>query len=132
MLVEADLKGSVALVTGGSLGIGRATCVALARAGAQVAINYRSHPDEADQVLQAVRDSGSRAIKIQADVADQQAVEDMVAQVVKHFGKLDIAIGNAAYSDREPFVEADMTGFRRTIEVTMWGEIGRASCRERV
>ncbi|NLX55209.1 MAG: SDR family oxidoreductase [Planctomycetaceae bacterium] len=121
MLVGADLKGSVALVTGGSLGIGRATCVALARAGAHVAINYRSHPDEADQVLQAVRDSGSRAIKIQADVADQQAVEDMVAQVVKHFGKLDIAIGNAAYSDREPFVEADMTGFRRTIEVTMWG-----------
>ena len=80
MLVEADLKGSVALVTGGSLGIGRATCIALARAGAQVAVNYRSHPDEADEVLQAVRDSGSRAIKIQADVADQQAVEDMVAR----------------------------------------------------
>jgi glucose 1-dehydrogenase len=134
MLVEADLKGSVALVTGGSLGIGRATCIALARAGAHVAVNYRSHAEEADEVLQAVRDSGSRAIKIQADVADQQAVEHMVAEVVRHFGKLDIAIGNAAYSDREPFVDADMTGFRRTIEVTMWGAfyLTRAAAQEMI
>ncbi len=79
-MVDADLKGSVALVTGGSLGIGRATCIALARAGAQVAVNYRSHADEAEQVVQAVRDSGSRAIKVQADVADQQAVDEMVAR----------------------------------------------------
>ena len=58
---------------------------------------------------------------MQADVADQQAVEQMVSQVVEHFGKLDIAVGNAAFSDREPFVEANMDGFRRTIDVTMWG-----------
>jgi glucose 1-dehydrogenase len=134
MLVQADLKGSVALVTGGSLGIGRASCIALARAGAQVAVNYRSHAEEAEQVVQAVRDSGSQAIKIQADVADQQAVERMVAQVVDHFGRLDIAIGNAAYSDREPFVEADMAGFRRTIEVTMWGAfyLTRSAAREMI
>ena len=120
-MAETDLKGSVALVTGGSLGIGRATCVALARAGAQVAVNYRSHQAEAEQVVQAVRDSGSQALLVQADVADQQAVEQMVSRVVDHFGKLDIAVGNAAFSDREPFVEANMDGFRRTIDVTMWG-----------
>lgn len=133
-MAEADLKGSVALVTGGSLGIGRATCVALARAGAQVAVNYHAHGEEAEQVVQAVRDSGSQAIKIQADVADQAAVEAMVAQVVDQFGKLDIAIGNAAYSDREPFVEADMAGFRRTVDVTMWGAfyLTRAAAREMV
>lgn len=133
-MVDLDLKGSVALVTGGSLGIGRATCVALARAGAQVAVNYREHADEAEQVVQAVRDSGSRAIKVQADVADQRAVDQMVAQVIQQFGKLDIAIGNAAFSDREPFVEADMAGFRRTIEVTMWGAfyLTRAAAREMI
>ncbi len=131
-MAEANLKGSVALVTGGSLGIGRATCVALARAGAQVAVNYHSHRDEADQVVRAIRDSGSQAIKVRADVADQLAVEKMVSEVVEHFGKLDIAIGNAAYSDREPFVEANMEGFRRTIEVTMWGAffLTRAAARE--
>jgi glucose 1-dehydrogenase len=133
-MAEADLKGSVALVTGGSLGIGRATCVALARAGALVAVNYHVHGEEADQVVRAVRDSGSQAIKIQADVADQAAVDAMVAQVVAHFGKLDIAIGNAAYSDREPFVEADMAGFRRTVDVTMWGafHLTRAAAREMI
>ena len=133
-MAETDLKGSVALVTGGSLGIGRATCVALARAGAQVAVNYRSHEAEAEQVVQAVRDSGSQALLVQADVADQQAVEQMVSKVVEHFGKLDIAVGNAAFSDREPFVEANMDGFRRTIDVTMWGAfyLARAAAAEMI
>src|SRR3990172_2875152 len=121
MIVDADLKGSVALVTGGSLGIGRATAIALARAGAQVAVNYRSHAAEADEVVQAIRDAGSRAVKLQADVADLGAVEQLVAETVKAFGKLDIAVGNAAYSDRKLFYSAEMDGFRRTVDVTMWG-----------
>lgn len=120
-MAEVDLKGNVALVTGGSLGIGRATCVALGRAGAHVAVNYRTHELEAEEVAQAVRDDGSRAMLVQGDTADQQAVEQIVTRVVDHFGKLDIVVVNAAYSTREPFVEANMDGFRRTIDVTMWG-----------
>ena len=116
-----DLKGSVALVTGASLGIGRSTAVALGRAGANVVVNYRSHQDEAEQVVQAIRDAGSRAITHQADVSDQSAVEKMVTRAVDEFGKLDIAVSNAAYSDRELFYLADMEGFRRTVNVTMWG-----------
>ena len=116
-----DLKGRVALVSGASLGIGRATAVALGRAGAQVVVNYRSNPDRADEVVQAIRDAGSRAIKIQADMADYDAVERMVSEAVAEFGKLDIAVSNAAYSDREPFYEANLSGFRRTVDVTMWG-----------
>ncbi len=116
-----NLTGRVALVTGASLGIGRAAAVALAQAGAQVAVNYRSHPDQAEEVVQAIRDAGSHAIKIQADVADQHAVEQMVAKTVEEFGKLDIAVSNAAYSDRDLFYKAEMTGFRRTVDVTMWG-----------
>ncbi len=118
---ESDLKGRVALVTGASLGIGRSTAIALGRAGADVVVNYRSNEQQADEVVQAIRDLGSRAIKVQADVVDQQAVENMVARAVEEFGKLDIAVSNAAYSDRERFFEADMTGFRRTVDVTMWG-----------
>ena len=115
------LKNQVALVTGGSLGIGRASAVALGEAGASVAINYRSHREEAEQVAEAVRQAGAEALVIQCDVADQAAVEKMVARTVKEFGKLDIAVSNAAYSAREMFYEADMAGFRRTVEVTMWG-----------
>ena len=116
-----DFKGRVALVSGASLGIGRATAVALGRAGAQVVVNYRSHADRADEVVQAIRDAGSRAIKIQADMADYDAVERMISETVAEFGKLDIAVSNAAYSDREPFYEANLSGFRRTVDVTMWG-----------
>ncbi len=120
-MADNELKGHVALVTGASLGIGRATAIALGRAGALVAVNYRSSEAEADEVCQAIYDAGSRAIKLQADVADQAAVEKMVADTVDKFGKLDIAVSNGADSDRERFFKADMTGFRRTVDVTMWG-----------
>jgi glucose 1-dehydrogenase len=131
---NTNFKGRVALVSGGSLGIGRAACVALARAGAHVAVNFRDHDEEASQVVQAIRDSGSQAIKVQADVADQRAVDQMVSEVVDHFGKLDIAIANAAYSARERFVEADLDEFRKTVDITMWGSfyLTRAAAREMI
>jgi len=118
---KVDLSGKVALVTGASLGIGRATALAMAKAGASVAVNYRSSEAEADEVVQTIQGAGGSAIKIQADVADLAAVELMVAETVNAFGKLDIAVSNAAYSDRELFYEAEMEGFRRTVDVTMWG-----------
>jgi glucose 1-dehydrogenase len=110
-----------ALVTGASRGIGRGIAVALAQAGADVAINFRSHPDEAQEVADLVRAAGRRALLLPADVADQGAVEQLVADAAAAFGRLDIAVSNAAYSDRELFHLADMDGFRRTIDVTMWG-----------
>lgn len=118
---EKSFQGRVAVVTGASLGIGRATAVAFGRAGADVVVNYRSHTDQAEEVVRAIRDLGSRAIAVQADVADQAAVERLVETTVKEFGRLDMAVSNAAYSDRERFFEADMAGFRRTVDVTMWG-----------
>lgn len=116
-----DLKGRVAVVTGASLGIGRATAIAMGRAGAKVVVNYRSHRDQAEEVVAAVKAVGSEAVAVQADVADQAAVESLIAQTVQQFGRLDIAVSNAAYSDRELFYKADMAGFRRTVDVTMWG-----------
>ncbi|MCE9526045.1 MAG: SDR family oxidoreductase [Planctomycetales bacterium] len=116
-----DLRGCVALVTGASLGIGRATAIALGKAGAKVGVNYRSNQEKAQEVVDEIRQAGSDAILLPADVADQAAVEKMVAETAAKFGKLDIAVSNAAYSDRDRFFEADMAGFRRTVDVTMWG-----------
>ena len=116
-----DLSGFVAVVTGASLGIGRAAAIALGRAGAAVVVNYRSHEAQADEVVSAVKSTGAQAIKVQADVSDLDAVEALVSRTVEQFGKLDIAIANAAYSDREMFCDANMELFRRTVDVTMWG-----------
>ena len=118
---ESNFKGLTAVVTGASLGIGRATAIALGRAGANVVVNYRSHPEQAEEVVQAIRDAGGRAIRFQADVAEQAAVERMVEAAVSEYGRVDVAVSNAAYSDRELFFDADMAGFRRTVDVTMWG-----------
>jgi glucose 1-dehydrogenase len=116
-----DLSGMAAVVTGASLGIGRATAVALARAGAAVTINYRSHAEQAQEVVDSIVSAGGKAIAVQADVADYDAVQQMVARTVDTFGRLDIAVSNAAYSDRDIFYAADLKGFRRTVDVTMWG-----------
>src|SRR5205085_9590916 len=104
-----------------SLGIGRSTAVALARAGAAVGVNYRSHADQAQEVVDTTTSSGGKAIALQADAADYGAVAAMVSRTVDTFGRLDIAVSNAAYSDRDVFYAADLKGFRRTVDVTMWG-----------
>lgn len=116
-----QFTGRSVLVTGASRGIGRATAIELARCGADVAINYRSHADEAAEVAERVEKLGRKSLLLQADVADQDAVQQMVAQTADQFGRLDMFVSNAAYSDRKLMVEARMEDFRRTIDVTMWG-----------
>jgi glucose 1-dehydrogenase len=128
------LNGRVALVTGASQGIGLATAVALAEAGASVAFNYREQPRDAARAVAEIEAAGGRAILLQGDVAGQTVVERLVEQTVVAFGRLDIAVSNAAYSDREPFYEADMEGFHRTVDVTMWGAfyLLRAAARQMI
>ncbi len=115
------MKNKNYLVTGSSRGIGRAIAVAIAEEGGNVAINYRSHTDEAEEVAEAVRAAGGKAMLCQTDVSDQAAVEAMVASVVAEFGSLDGFVSNAVYSDRELMIDANMEGFRRTVDVSMWG-----------
>ena len=114
-------EGRSALVTGASLGIGRACALELAREGANVGINYRSHKEAAREVARQVEAMGRRAVVLQADVADQAAVERMVGRCVEEFGELSLFVANAAYSKRQLMIEADMESFRRVIDVTMWG-----------
>ncbi|HEU4524882.1 MAG TPA: glucose 1-dehydrogenase [Gemmatimonadales bacterium] len=89
------LHGKTALVTGGGRGIGRAVVSLLARAGADVAIGFRSRSSEADAGAAEVRALGRRAITIGGDLADPAASERMVAQVAEAFGRLDIFVANA-------------------------------------
>jgi glucose 1-dehydrogenase len=121
IMATKRFDGRVYIITGASRGIGRAAALHLAAEGGKVGINFRSHPDEAQEVLDQCRQLGGDGLLLQADVADQRSVEDMVQKTVETFGRLDGYVSNAAYSDRELMVKADMEGFRRTIDVSMWG-----------
>ncbi len=109
------------LVTGASRGIGRGCAVQLARSGADVVVNYRSHAEEAEEVANEIRALGQRALIVQADVSNSDEVDAMVQRVVEEWGGIDGLVSNAAYSDRERMVNADLEGFRKTIDVSMWG-----------
>lgn len=121
--MDYQFTGKNALVTGSSKGIGRSIALALARGGANVTINCSASKDKAEEVAAEIRNMGRKAIVVACDVSDLKAVEEMVQQTVDAFGSLDIFVSNAVYSDRQLLVEADMDGFRRTIEVSMWGAL---------
>lgn len=91
MLVD----GRIALVTGASRGIGRAVALALAAEGADVAVNYAGSEKAAQEVAEEIRSMGRRALVVQADVSDADAVQQMVAAVTKEFGRIDILVNNA-------------------------------------
>ena len=116
-----DLTGKNILITGASRGIGRGCALEMAEAGANIGINFRSHAGEAEEVAEEIRQLGRKATLHQCDVADQESVEKMVADFSAKMGSLDGYVSNAAYSDRETMVKADMEGFKRTIDVSMWG-----------
>lgn len=116
-----DLTNQKILVTGGSQGIGRGAALELARAGADIAVNYRSNQKEAESIADEIRALGRSALLVQGDVSNQDAVQKMVDDAVNEWGELNGLVSNAAFSDRQPMVEADMDGFRKTIDVSMWG-----------
>jgi 3-oxoacyl-[acyl-carrier protein] reductase len=93
--MELGLEGKSAIVTGGSLGIGEAISLALAREGCNVAINYRKHDAEAREVARKIEETGRRGLAFQADVASFRDASRMVETTLQEFGRLDILVCNA-------------------------------------
>src|SRR5258705_6472284 len=113
------LSGKVALVTGGSRGIGAASARALADEGADVAISYSSSADQAKTVVADLEDKGVRAAAFQADQADVAQAAGLVHTVVEHFGRLDILVNNAGITVAAPIDSplADEAAFDRQIVI---------------
>lgn len=115
------LENKVAIVTGSSRGIGRATAIELAKNGADVAVNAYSHPEEGRKVVQEIQQLGRRSFLFQGSVADRTQDEAMIRETVERLGRLDIMVANAAYSIRKPFLEMEVEDMENTWGVTLWG-----------
>jgi 3-oxoacyl-[acyl-carrier protein] reductase len=114
-----ELSGRIALVTGGSRGIGRAVALSLAEAGAKVAVNYRQREDEAADVVAAVERAGGHAIAVHADVSKQDEVRALVKEVEARLGPIDILVNNAGTAtilDIDALTEEE---FDRTLAVNL-------------
>ncbi|TVL89284.1 SDR family NAD(P)-dependent oxidoreductase [Streptomyces sp. SAJ15] len=119
------LKGKVALVTGGSRGIGAATARALADEGAQVAVGYAASADKAAAVVRDIEAKGVRAAAYRADQADADQVAELVRTVAADFGRLDILVNNAGVAVNGPVddPDADVSGFERQLAVNVGGVV---------
>ena len=119
MTIMPDLKGHVALVTGGSRGIGASIAMALAAAGAAVAVNYRQRAAGADAVVAAIKGKGGHAIAVGADVSGAAAVADMVDHVASALGPIDILINNAGMAIVRGIDDLTEAEFDATIAVNL-------------
>ncbi len=126
------LTGQPALVTGANSGIGKAVALGLARAGADVAVNYVTHPETADEVAHEIEAMGRKAITLKADVSREDDVEKMYADAIAHFGTLHIAVSNAGMQRDAAFDEMTLEQWNAVIGVNLTGQFlcTRAATRE--
>ena len=115
------LEGRVAIVTGGSRGIGKAIALAFAQEGAHVIINYYQSGDRANQVVNDIVGMGRQALAVKADVSQLEEVERMVSQSLKKFGKVDILVNNAGIILPFQFKEPDYSNWQRMVDVNVKG-----------
>jgi glucose 1-dehydrogenase len=116
------LAGQKALVTGGSSGIGRAVAIALGGAGADVAVNYRSGEEEAQEVVDAIKGKRSNAVAIQADVSKEDQVQTMYRGMFEAFGTIDILVANAGLQQDARFEEMTLQQWNTVINVNLTGQ----------
>jgi len=119
MTIKPDLNGRTALVTGASRGIGAAIAIALAEAGAAVAVNYRERADEAEAVVAKIREFGGRAVAIAADVSQAAAVAKMVDLAGSALGAIDILVNNAGLAIVRGIDDLTEGDFDQTIAVNL-------------
>ncbi len=120
-----DLRGKKALVTGASRGIGKATALALAQEGADVAVNYVSNAKLASEVAEQIEAMGSKTLLSQADVGDPQQVEAMFHSIQQEWGGLDVLVNNAGGRCDGSLLELDESAWQRALEVHL---LGTARC----
>src|ERR1700680_2626063 len=119
--MSKNLEGKIALVTGGSRGIGAAIAKRLAADGANVAITYSKDADAAASVVKEIERAGQKAIAIQADAADADAVKAAVEKTFATFGRLDVLVNNAGTAIPKPFEEATLDEMDRVIAINVRG-----------
>jgi 3-oxoacyl-[acyl-carrier protein] reductase len=115
------LKGKVALVTGSSRGIGKATAIRLAKEGCDVVVNYIKDEKNAQSVIKEITKLGRRAIAIKADVGKEEEIRGMIKEVIRSFGKIDILVNNAGIVWDIPLWEKTGEQIQRTIDVNFKG-----------
>lgn len=127
-----SLRNQVALVTGASTGIGRATALALAGAGASIIINYIGDRKPADEAIADIENTGSRALAIEADVSREDQVEAMFKQAVDAFGTVHILVNNAGIEKDCAFTDMSLADWQTVIDVNLTGQFlcSRAAIRE--
>lgn len=121
--MDLGLKGKVALVTGGGRDVGRAISLTLAREGAVVAVNYLHSTAGAEGTVAEIKEHGGNAMAYRADVAEYDAVRQMVLQVTREWGQVDILVNNAGYVSRRFFLETTPQEWQRQIDVGLYGVI---------
>jgi len=120
--MEIQLAGKHALVTGGNSGIGKAIALALGEAGADVAVNYIVHPEDAEAAAEEIRGHGPRALAVKADVSNPDEVEAMFARVEKEWGGVDILVNNAGVDGKRALTwEIAVEDWRKVIEIDLLG-----------
>jgi len=117
----SNLQGKVALVTGGSRGLGAAIALRLAKEGAAVAITFTSKPDKAQEVVEAIQKNGGKALAVQADAGDVAAVQAAVARTASELGGLDILVNNAGILTMAPLEQFSLDDFDRVVAVNIKG-----------
>jgi 3-oxoacyl-[acyl-carrier protein] reductase len=125
-----NLNGKVALITGGSRGIGAAIAKRLAADGANVAITYAKDGSAASAVAKAIESNGGKAIAIQADATDAKAVKAAVDKTVATFGRLDVLVNNAGTAIPKTFEETTLEEMDRVIDINIRGVFAACGSRK--
>ena len=120
--MHIDLTGQVAIVTGASSGLGRASAIAFAKAGAKVAVNYNSNADKAHAVVEEIEQAGGEAFACEADTSDEAAVLKLFDETVARFGGVDIVFANAGMQKDAPYAELSLEDWKRVIDVNLTGQ----------